>query len=382
MKNSLSSIIQTYRKSAQAKIASSMTTEKYGLNLQSSFPLPSKIPNNSGKVRYHHQGIGVLFSEASTTEIKVVEKYFSLPLQEKLPLQAVLAYAQLEDGLLVYLPANAATNESHIIELEADGNTAIAFILIVAAKNSKNSVVISSRTASPSHTIVQVVCDEASTLELVTCEPQGVHPYFSLQYATIHDHVQFKSLQLIRNADMVQSFTKTDTPGEHTQVLQSHIAFGSRQSKHDLYSEISHSGSHSQSQMFSKVILRDQSHTIYRGLVKMDSQTMNSNSSQKEHTLLLGPQAKIDVVPMLEITNDAISCSHSASISNLDPEQLFYLQSRGFSYEEAESLIIQGFYGDVLKHFSNLALCAIIHDYIAPEQLQITNPVVSPPNPY
>lgn len=372
MKNSLPIIVQSCRKDADAHMLQQPAVEKYGLHLQSAFPMPAISESSSGSVRYHHQGIGELFSALSPTKAKTIQKHLVSPLKEKLPVQGYFAHTQLEDGLLVEFPEHSTHDLTHTIELAADQELAVAYILIIAKKHSKNSVIVSHRNNAPSHTIVHIICEEDAVLEVVTAEPQGSTPHFSLQYAQILDQAHFKSLQLVRNVDMLQSFTSTHV-GQKSQVLQSHIAFGTRQSKHDMFSQVLHIGSDSQSQMLSKVILRDQAHTIYRGLVGMDGNAKNCISSEKEQTLLLSAQAKIDVVPMLEITNDDISCNHSASISNLDPEQLFYLQSRGFSYEQAESFIIQAFYSDVLKQFSNLSLCAHINEYISAHQFLIHN---------
>lgn len=85
------------------------------------------------------------------------------------------------------------------------------------------------------------------------------------------------------------------------------------------------------------------------GKLKLDGRIVvapncpDTNSFLEERVLLLSDQAKAEVIPDLEIESDDVKCSHAASISQIPPEQLFYLMSRGLTITQAQSLIIAGF---------------------------------------
>ena len=79
------------------------------------------------------------------------------------------------------------------------------------------------------------------------------------------------------------------------------------------------------------------------GRIIIDPRCPQSNSFLEERILLLSPNARGEAVPELEILTDDVKCSHAASISSLDKNQLFYLQSRGLKMKLAEKLLVESF---------------------------------------
>ena len=92
-----------------------------------------------------------------------------------------------------------------------------------------------------------------------------------------------------------------------------------------------------------KGVADDQSRIGLVGRIKIEPNCGQTNSFLTQRVLLLSDQSQAEVVPDLEILTDDVKCSHAASISHLDEEQLFYLMSRGLSRTQAEKLIIKGF---------------------------------------
>ena len=94
-----------------------------------------------------------------------------------------------------------------------------------------------------------------------------------------------------------------------------------------------------------KGVARDQSQLKFKGRIIIDPKCNQTSSFLTERILLLSDQARAEAIPDLEILTDDVKCSHAASISHLDEEQLFYLMSRGLSKKQAEKLIVSGFLG-------------------------------------
>jgi Fe-S cluster assembly protein SufD len=76
-------------------------------------------------------------------------------------------------------------------------------------------------------------------------------------------------------------------------------------------------------------------------IIQPDCSQVKSELDQK--ILILSPRARATAIPELEIMNDQVECSHSAAISDISSEQLFYLQSRGLSYDQAREMIVKSF---------------------------------------
>ena len=97
-----------------------------------------------------------------------------------------------------------------------------------------------------------------------------------------------------------------------------------------------------------RVALKDNASSIYQGNVKVDKVAQRTNAYQSNKNLLLGSGARADSIPKLEILADDVKCSHGATVSPVDKEQLFYLNSRGLPLKQAEELIVIGFFGQIL----------------------------------
>jgi Fe-S cluster assembly protein SufD len=110
-----------------------------------------------------------------------------------------------------------------------------------------------------------------------------------------------------------------------------------------------HLGSRTASDLLYKGALKGRSRTIYSGTVIIRQGAHKCDAYQTNRNVLLSEHAKADSIPNLEIlSNDPVRCGHAASVGPVDDDQLFYLQTRGIPYEEAERLIVFGFFQEVL----------------------------------
>ncbi|EPJ23147.1 hypothetical protein CP08DC60_1084B, partial [Chlamydia psittaci 08DC60] len=82
---------------------------------------------------------------------------------------------------------------------------------------------------------------------------------------------------------------------------------------------------------------------LFEGGIHITSQGVFSDAYQKHDTLLLSDDACVTTFPRLEILTDDVKASHGAAVGPLDPQQIFYMQSRGMTREEAQKKLVQGF---------------------------------------
>ncbi len=121
-------------------------------------------------------------------------------------------------------------------------------------------------------------------------------------------------------------------------------AFLTRQKENveiELY--IIHRAPHTSAQTMLKGVAQDHSSIRFFGRIAIEPNCPNTQSFLEERILLLSDKAKAEAVPELEILSDDVKCSHAASISRIPEEHLFYLQSRGLSQKNAETLVVEGF---------------------------------------
>ena len=95
-------------------------------------------------------------------------------------------------------------------------------------------------------------------------------------------------------------------------------------------------------------MLRDTASAVWRGMIRVEEGAQKTNAYQENRNLLLSKTAHADSIPGLEILANDVRCTHGATLSQVDREQLFYAMARGLSRQEAERLIVRGFFQDVL----------------------------------
>jgi Fe-S cluster assembly protein SufD len=96
-----------------------------------------------------------------------------------------------------------------------------------------------------------------------------------------------------------------------------------------------------------KGALRDQARSVWRGMIKVEKDAQKTNAYQENRNLLLSPKAHADSIPGLEIEANDVRCTHGATVSQVDRDELFYCMARGLSRGEAERLIVRGFYQEI-----------------------------------
>jgi len=115
-----------------------------------------------------------------------------------------------------------------------------------------------------------------------------------------------------------------------------------------------HFGDATRSDLVIHDALRGRASANFTGLIRINKPAHQTASSQEQKNILLSDRAKADSDPKLEIlNNDVVRCTHGAAVGPVDPEMLFYLQSRGMDQETAEQLIVEGFFRSTLDKVGN-----------------------------
>lgn len=138
-----------------------------------------------------------------------------------------------------------------------------------------------------------------------------------------------------------------DGPGSEARF--SGCYFGNESQHFDFHTFQNHRVGNSTSDLLFKGALRDRARTVYQGLIKVHRDAQRSDAYQANRNLLLSPRARADSIPSLEIEANDVRCTHGATVSQVDEEQLFYLMARGLSRREAEHMIVLGFFQPVLE---------------------------------
>ena len=110
-----------------------------------------------------------------------------------------------------------------------------------------------------------------------------------------------------------------------------------------------HDAPRTRSDLLFKGAVEDVARSVYSGLVHLRPTAQKANAFQTNRNLVLSEGASAESIPNLEIEANDVKCSHASTVGPIDDDQLYYLESRGIPPEDAERLIILGFFDDVLE---------------------------------
>jgi Fe-S cluster assembly protein SufD len=143
------------------------------------------------------------------------------------------------------------------------------------------------------------------------------------------------------NLDIVQS-------GEHTETNLNGLTMISGEQTADTHSAIYLNFPGGTTDQLHKCIVDGHAHAVFNGKVFVPKAAQLTNASQLNRNLLISPKARVNTKPELQITADNVKCSHGATVSQLEADEVFYLQSRGLTAQDARNLLIDAFATEIL----------------------------------
>jgi Fe-S cluster assembly protein SufD len=134
---------------------------------------------------------------------------------------------------------------------------------------------------------------------------------------------------------------------------------------HDLRTFQSHDAPDTTCDLVFKGAVDDAAHAVYTGLIRISPDGRGSNADQSNRIVKLSPDAWAESVPNLEIEHNDVRCSHASAVGPIDPDQRFYLESRGVPPVVTERLVVAGFFEEVLTIMGEPAVAAFVRGEVA-----------------
>lgn len=125
----------------------------------------------------------------------------------------------------------------------------------------------------------------------------------------------------------------------------------------DTTTNIEHLKPNTHSSQLIKGVVGGQAKGVFQGKIHIAPDAVKTEGYQLHKAMLLSDEAEVDVKPELEIFADDVKCSHGAACGQLDADQLFYMQSRGISKDDAKQLLIEAYLEDVIAKVDDEKIC-------------------------
>jgi Fe-S cluster assembly protein SufD len=258
-------------------------------------------------------------------------------------------------GTFLYVPADVAVEMplQTLTYLDADGAAVFPHTLLVAERGAE--VTFLDRYTSPdlgrgfSDAIAEIVVGDGAHVRYCSIQEWGDGvTHLGIQRATVGRDGEFRSLALGLGASLARAEAETilEGPGGFSEMLGIFFADGEQHFDHRSIQD--HVAPNCTSDLLYKGALRDASRAVYSGWVHVRPDAQKTSAMQTSRNIVLSEHAKADAIPNLEIEANDVKCGHAASVGPVDDEAVFYLESRGIPHDEAERLIVTGFFQEVL----------------------------------
>jgi Fe-S cluster assembly protein SufD len=203
--------------------------------------------------------------------------------------------------------------------------------------------------ASFASSVVELILGKGATLRYVQLQDYGRNVFnFMTERAVLDRDATLNSLHVTLGSKWSKNSIGSHLRGENALAEMLGIFFGDSDQFFDHHTWQLHESPYATSDLEFKGALRDSARSVYSGLIKVFEGAQKTDAYQQNRNLLLSRQARADSIPNLEIGANDVRCTHGATISQVVPEHLFYLQARGIPKTEAQKLIVEGFFRPVI----------------------------------
>jgi len=259
------------------------------------------------------------------------------------------AFVYVPQGVDVALPLRALS------WLASPGVAVFPHTLIVMEAGSRLSFI--AEQFSPELDAVSLLCPatevylgEGAQLFHATIQQLGRQAYvMDARRHLLERDSRLESLSIALGGKLTKSFIESILLGAGSVAKMRGVVFADGEQHFDHETLQEHIGPDASSDLFFKVVVKDRAMSVHMGTVKVRKDARGTDAGQTVRNLILGPGGKAHPILPLEIeASDIRRCSHAAAIGQIDENQLFYLMSRGLSRQEAEKLIVDGFFEPVL----------------------------------
>jgi Fe-S cluster assembly protein SufD len=261
--------------------------------------------------------------------------------------------AMWKHGLLVVVPKDVVLEKPLYVRVAVTGQT-FWRLVVVAEEGARASLI--EEYASPdaateaySNAVTELFVEQGAKLEYVSLQNLSTETWhFASHHARVERDAELDWVAGGFGSKRGKTRIRNDLSGSGatSRVTGAYFADGTQHLDYDTFQE--HIAPNCESDFAFKGALRDSATAVWRGMIRVEPDAQKTNAYQECRNLMLSPTAHAVPIPGLEIMANDVRCTHGATVSRVDREQLFYLMARGLPRAEAERIVVRGFFQNVL----------------------------------
>jgi len=303
---------------------------------------------------------GVIFESlatAATNHRRLVEPLLFSSLHAERDRFSALHAAFFTGGDFLYVPDGVVIEEPILRQhfSHEGGTSVLPHTVIVAGRGSRfyyldEYIGDEEEGAAYRSGSAEIFVGEGAEVGYVSIQKWGRHAWhLADQRARLEKDSTLKLFNVTLGGRFSKTRVEASLAGPGASAELKGIYFASGEQFFDFHTLQDHQVGNTTSDLLFKGALQDTARTVYAGLIRIEKGAARSDAYQANRNLVLSDHAKATSIPMLEIDNNDVRCTHGATVGPVDPNHLFYLRSRGIPESTAKRMIVQGFFGQVLE---------------------------------
>jgi Fe-S cluster assembly protein SufD len=258
-------------------------------------------------------------------------------------------------GTFVYVPAGVRVSRplQSLVSYDADAGSSLHHTLVIAEEGSRLSLiqdrVSQERAAELNLEVVEIYAQPGAWVRYASLQHWGgQRRSVSMQEANLARDANLLWVNGALGGQVSKDFlhSSLNAAGARARMQGYTFATGAQHIDQSTYQH--HRAPDTYSDLLFRNVLRDRARTVFYGMVRAEPEAARMEGYQANNNLMLD-DARANAIPGLEIRSNDVQCSHGATLSRIDDEELFYLRSRGLPYAEAARLIVQGYVRPIVE---------------------------------
>lgn len=264
--------------------------------------------------------------------------------------------AFLVGGAFVHVPAGVVVDRPIVVLHWAEGDGLASFPHTLVAAEEGSDVAVLERFGSPDvgteghlvDAVVELLLGDNARVRYLSVQEHGPHTWhLGFQRAHLGRDARLAASAVALGGDYARLRAEARLDGQGAESDAVAVYYGDDSQVLDFRTLQDHVAPHTRSDLLFKGAVEDTARSVYSGLVRIGRDAQKSNAAQTNRNLVLTEGAAAESIPNLEIEANDVKCSHASTVGPIDDDQRSYLESRGIPPEEAERLIVLGFFEDV-----------------------------------
>ncbi|MEN6572005.1 MAG: Fe-S cluster assembly protein SufD [Anaerolineaceae bacterium] len=304
---------------------------------------------------------GVVFTDlqsAVKTHPQLIEKILGRiisPAEDKF---GALSGAMTNSGVLLFVPRGVqVTSPLHSLLWVAGQNEAAFSHILVYLEEGSSATYVHESSSPENETdagfhsgLIEVHVGEGANLRFVELQSFGENIWnFMHERVRVEGNGEVEWIFGAFGSKLTKNFSELELVGAGSTGKMSGFYFSQHEQHLDYDTQQNHLAPHTTSDLLFKGALLDKSRSVWQGMIYVGKNASKTDGYQANRNLVLSEGARADSIPGLEILTDDVRCTHGATVGKVDAEQLFYLESRGLSKEDAEMMIVEGFFDPIMQ---------------------------------